>query len=156
MASPTRRSCSRSSGCGNGFSLVNLISLHKRTTELIPQLSQTLVKHPADILEYHSISLSVLMTQRIAGWSLLDSKVNVNTSYFLQSLADIQLGLAPVIWQNNWTIRCVQVPSVWQSLSVCSFFAAESTKVRQIKFATWEKRCTVHMEDVYRATPAYV
>ena len=38
-----------------------------------------------------------------------------------------------------------------------SFFAAKLTRVRPIKLATWEKRCTVPMEGVFfGATTAYV
>ena len=60
------------------------------------------------------------------------------------------------IWQNNRAIRCVHVSRVWQYLSVCRFFAAETTMVRSIKLATWEKRCTVLMEGVFfEATPVY-
>ena len=46
-------------------------------------LSQTLVKQSIDIPEHQGIALCVLVTQCIAGWSLLNSKVVEPASYTL-------------------------------------------------------------------------
>ena len=46
-------------------------------------LSQTLVKQPVDIPEHHGIALGVLVTQRITGWRILNTKVVEAASYTL-------------------------------------------------------------------------
>ena len=46
-------------------------------------LSQALMKQPVNIPKHHSVTLSVLVAERITGWSLLNTKVVEAASYTL-------------------------------------------------------------------------
>ena len=52
------------------------------------------MKQPVNIPKHHSVTLSVLVAERITGWSLLNSKVVKPTADSFQSFADIAQGLA--------------------------------------------------------------
>ena len=52
-------------------------------------LSQPLMKQPVDIPEHQSIALCVLMTQRVAGWSFLNSQMVKSPTDSFQPFADI-------------------------------------------------------------------
>ena len=67
-------------------------------------------------------------------------------AYCHMRLSDFSEGCHTAEQQGNQVRPCVESLATLVSMS---FFAAKLTKVRPIKLATWEKRCTVPMEGVF-------